>query len=270
MAIVEQVALALTSLQAVPSLYLHTDCSAILHHEREQRMNMQIRKSEERGHMNHGWLNAKHSFSFGGYYDDRHLGYRDLRVINEDEVAPGEGFPMHPHKSMEILTYILDGKLEHKDSMGNHGIIGPGEVQYMSAGSGVVHSEFNGSTDKLVHLLQIWILPEAQGGKPNYGQKNFKREGKINRFQTIASRDGRDDSIQIRQDATIYASILESGKSLSFKSDPKRHYWVQVARGELKLNDTELKQGDGVALDGVNALEFTTKSGSEFLLFDLN
>ncbi|MBS1958335.1 MAG: pirin family protein [Bdellovibrionales bacterium] len=231
---------------------------------------MQIRKSEERGHMNYGWLNAKHSFSFGGYYDDLHLGYRDLRVINEDQVAAGEGFPMHPHKNMEILTYILDGKLEHKDSMGNHGIIGTGEVQYMSAGSGVTHSEFNGSDKELVHLLQIWILPEAQGGKPNYGQKNFKREGKLNQFQTIASRDGRDDSIQIRQDAAIYASILEANKTLSFKADSKRHYWVQVARGELKLGDTTLKQGDGVALDGASTLEFATASGSEFLLFDLN
>lgn len=220
--------------------------------------------------MNHGWLNAKHSFSFGGYYDDRHLGFRDLRVINEDVVAPGEGFPMHPHKSMEILTYILDGKLEHKDSMGNHGVIAPGEVQYMSAGSGVVHSEFNASKSDPVHLLQIWILPSAQGGKPNYGQTSFSREGKLNAFQLLASPDGREGSFQIRQDASITATILEKGKQLEYKASPDRHYWVQVARGDIALNGTQLKQGDGVSLSHVDKLQFSTTQGGEFLLFDLN
>jgi redox-sensitive bicupin YhaK (pirin superfamily) len=230
----------------------------------------QIRKSEDRGTFDHGWLLAKHSFSFAGYYDDRYLGFRDLRVINEDRVAPGEGFPMHPHKSMEILTYILDGKLEHKDSMGNHGIIGPGEVQYMSAGSGVVHSEFNASKTEWVHLLQIWILPSQQGGRPNYGQSNFSRAGKLNQLQKLASADGADGSIQIRQDATIYASILESGRSLELQGATDRHYWVQVAKGDVSVNGVELSAGDGLAVQKIKQLQFQSTNGGEFLLFDLN
>jgi redox-sensitive bicupin YhaK (pirin superfamily) len=233
-------------------------------------MNLQIRKSEDRGHVTHGWLLSKHTFAFGVYYDNRHLGYRDLRVINEDVVEPGEGFPPHPHKSMEILTYVLEGQLEHRDSLHHHGVIGPGEVQYMSAGTGVTHSEFNHSKEEPVHFLQIWIRPEKQEGPPIYGQTAFTREGKLNRFQWIASPDGREGSFQIRQNVTIRASILEAGHKLKAEADPSRFYWVQVARGEVTLNGTKLETGDGASLSRADQLEFSTGEGGEFLLFDLN
>ncbi len=231
---------------------------------------MEIRKSEDRGHVDHGWLFARHSFSFSNYYDDRYLGFRELRVINEDIVQGGEGFPMHPHKSMEILTYILEGALEHKDSMNNHGVIRPGGVQYMSAGSGVVHSEFNASKSEPVHLLQIWILPSTLGGPPNYGQKEFKVRERKNHLVLLASPDGSEDSIVIRQNARLSAAIFDGGLTVTLPLPAERHGWLQMAKGRVRLNGQELKAGDGASFfkDGTIALE--TLEESEFLWFDLS
>ena len=231
---------------------------------------LQIRRSEERGQADHGWLYAKHTFSFSEYYDDRFLGFRDLRVINEDRVQPGAGFPMHPHKSMEILTYILDGALEHKDSMGNVGVIYPGEVQYMSAGAGVVHSEYNHSKTEAVHLLQIWILPEHQGGPSNYGQKSFSVDERKNKLRLIASHDGREDSILIRQNAHLYASLLDADRELKYEIQKGRHVWLQLAKGEITLNGERMKAGDGVAITDERALTIHANEDAEFLVFDLS
>ena len=231
---------------------------------------LQIRKSDERGHANHGWLNAKHTFSFSDYYDDRFVGYRSLRVINEDIIAADQGFGMHPHKSMEILTYILEGAVEHKDSMGNHGIIRPGDVQYMSAGTGVVHSEVNPSKTDRTHLLQIWIMPEKQGGTPLYGQKSFPREERMNRLRLIASHDGKEDSITIRQNAFLYASLLEAGKTIQYPTQNDRYLWLQMAKGKIDINGQTVEAGDGVALHDVSELNLKAVENAEFLLFDLS
>ena len=229
-----------------------------------------IRRSEDRGHADHGWLKAKHSFSFSNYYDDRFLGFRDLRVINEDQVEGGGGFPTHGHKNMEIITYILEGSLEHKDSMGTGSVIKPGDVQYMSAGTGVMHSEFNHSKVEKVHLLQIWILPAHQGATPAYDQKFYSVEKRLNQLALIASESGGEGAIKIRQDAKIYASILESGKALELSLDPKRYAWVQVARGEIEVNGEVLKAGDGLSLSNERSLKILGKDRAEFLIFDLN
>jgi len=230
-----------------------------------------IRPSEERGPADFGWLKARHSFSFGNYYDPRHMGFRNLRVINEDRVAAGAGFPTHGHRDMEIVTYLLDGELEHKDSMGNGEVIRPGEVQAMSAGTGVLHSEFNPSDANPTHLLQIWLLPDKQGHTPRYDQKVFGRDEKLNKLRLVVSPDGADDSIVIHQDSKIYASILEAGKSVSLDLAPKRHAWVQVARGEVALGENVLKAGDGAAISDLAKLEIKgIADASEFLVFDLN
>ncbi len=230
-----------------------------------------IRPSEERGPADFGWLKARHSFSFGNYYDPRHMGFRNLRVINEDRVAAGAGFPTHGHRDMEIVTYLLDGELEHKDSMGNGEVIRPGEVQAMSAGTGVLHSEFNPSDANPTHLLQIWLLPDKQGHTPRYDQKVFSRDEKLNKLRLVVSPDGADDSIFIHQDSKIYASILEAGKSVSLDLAPKRHAWVQVARGEVALGENVLKAGDGAAISDLAKLEIKgLADASEFLVFDLN
>ncbi|MCA0450429.1 MAG: pirin family protein [Proteobacteria bacterium] len=230
-----------------------------------------IRPSEERGPADFGWLKARHSFSFGNYYDPRHMGFRNLRVINEDRVAAGAGFPTHGHRDMEIVTYLLDGELEHKDSMGNGEVIRPGEVQAMSAGTGVLHSEFNPSDANPTHLLQIWLLPDKQGHTPRYDQKVFSRDEKLNKLRLVVSPDGADDSIFIHQDSKIYASILEAGKSVSLDLAPKRHAWVQVARGEVALGENVLKAGDGAAISDLAKLEIKgIADASEFLVFDLN
>jgi hypothetical protein len=230
-----------------------------------------IRPSTERGHANHGWLDTHYSFSFSDYYDPRHMGFRDLRVINEDVVSAGRGFGKHPHRDMEILTYIVDGELSHRDSMGRGATIKRNDVQRMSAGTGVMHSEVNQSGNP-VHLLQIWILPEAEGLKPSYEDRTFSPEEKKNRLRLIASHDGREGSTTINQDASVYASILESGKSVELELKPQRHGWVQLISGELDVNGTKLDKGDGAAISGESKLTIASNSGdgtAEFLLFDL-
>lgn len=231
---------------------------------------IQIRKSEDRGQADHGWLQAKHSFSFGDYYDPGHMGYRALRVINEDRVKPGKGFGTHPHRDMEIVTYILEGALEHKDSMGTGSIIRPGDVQYMSAGSGVLHSEFNPSDKEGVHLLQIWLLPDEKNAKPRYAQNTFSDDEKRGKLKLVASKSGEGNSIALRQDVKLYASVLDEGESTTLPLGPARHAWVQVARGSVEINGKLLEQGDGAAIGDERELKFTGKSPrAEFLVFDL-
>ena len=229
-----------------------------------------VRKAEERGHFNFGWLNTYHTFSFGDYYDPRFMGFRSLRVINEDYVQAGRGFPTHPHRDMEIITYILEGALEHKDSMGTGSVIRPGEVQRMSAGTGVTHSEYNHSENEQVHLLQIWLLPQDHGIKPSYEQKTFTDEEKRNQLRLIASRDGRDGSVTIHQDASVYAALIDPEHELVHEMAPDRHAWVQVARGAVELNGQSLRQGDGAALSGEQSLKIKGQAEpAEILLFDL-
>ena len=230
---------------------------------------LKIRRAEERGHADHGWLNSYHTFSFAGYYDPANTGFRSLRVINEDFVLPGQGFGTHPHRDMEILTFVLEGALEHRDSMGNGGVIRPGEVQRMSAGSGITHSEFNASDEKPVHFVQVWILPEQRGITPSYEQRNFDlaTNGKL---QLIASPDADENSMAIHQDAKVYAGKLEAGANLRHEIAKDRHAWVQVARGEVEVNGTKLRAGDGAAITGEPELRISTNGqGSELLLFDL-
>ena len=229
-----------------------------------------LRPAAERGHANHGWLDTHFTFSFADYWDPEHMGYRSLRVINEDKVAPEQGFGTHPHRDMEIITYVLEGALAHKDSMGTGSVIRPGDVQRMSAGTGVLHSEFNNSPSDLVHLLQIWILPERRGLQPSYEQKNFSAEEKLNRFRLIASPDGKDGSVSIHQDAKLSAAIVEKGKNVTYDLGTGRHAWIQIARGEIALNGTTLHAGDGAAVEKEISVEITGKEDrSEVLLFDL-
>jgi len=226
-----------------------------------------IRKADERGRTKAGWLDSRHTFSFGEYYDPKHLGFSVLRVINDDRVAPGAGFATHPHRDMEIVTYVLEGALEHKDSMGNGSVIVPGEVQRMSAGTGVTHSEFNPSKTEPVHFLQIWVLPGAEGLPPGYEQKKFSLPEKS--FRLVASPDGRDGSVSINQDAKIYAGRLTNGGSLRQVLSPSRKAWLHVARGDVKLNDTALHEGDAAALQEEPSLELSNAKDAEVLLFDL-
>lgn len=228
-----------------------------------------IRKSTERGRADHGWLNTCHTFSFADYYDRKHMGFRELWVINEDRVQPREGFPTHPHRDMEIITYVLEGALEHKDSMGNGSVIRPGEVQRMSAGTGITHSEFNHSGSELVHFLQIWILPNQEGVKPSYEQKVFPDEEKLNNIRLIASQDGREGSVTIHQDVNLYAAIIEQKKELGYHVPAGRHVWLQVVRGSIELNGTSLDSGDGVAVSNEEYLNVMGKEKAEVLLFDL-
>lgn len=230
---------------------------------------IKIRPSNERGHLNYGWLDTYHTFSFSEYHDPDWMAFRTLRVINEDRVQPGEGFGTHAHRDMEIITYVLQGALEHKDSMGNGSIIRPGDVQRMSAGTGVTHSEFNPSKSELVHLLQIWIFPEKKGLKPEYEQKRFEESQKKGRLCLIASRDGRDGSVTIHQDASLYAAVLKNGQRLEHSIDKNRHAWIQVARGSISLNGQLLNQGDGAAVSEEKRLEIVGKENAEILLFDL-
>lgn len=230
---------------------------------------IQIRKSDERGHANHGWLDTRFTFSFADYYDPRHLHFRTLRVMNDDRVAAGSGFPMHPHRDMEIVTYVLEGALEHRDSMGNGSVIKPGDIQYMSAGTGVTHSEFNASETEAVHLFQIWMFPEKQGLKPAYGQKNFTEAEKRGKLRLLVSPDGRDGSVKIRQDNDLYATVLGTGESVKHELKPERHAYVQVARGSVTLNGKRLDEGDGAAISDEKTLELTGEKDSEVLLFDL-
>jgi len=227
-----------------------------------------IRKSEDRGHFNHGWLDTYHTFSFDQYYDPGHMQWRSLRVINEDRVAAGQGFPTHSHRDMEIITYILEGALEHRDSMGNGSVIRPGDVQRMTAGTGVSHSEFNPSKSEPVHLLQIWILPNAQDLTPGYEEKNFPETERAGKLRLIASNDASDGSVELRQDARVYTSILEAGQSVEHALADNRYAWLQIARGTVKLNELEMKQGDGAAISR-ETLNIIADDRAELLLFDL-
>lgn len=230
---------------------------------------IEIIKSESRGHANHGWLNAKHTFSFADYHNPARVRFGPLRVINEDRIAPGKGFDMHPHRDMEIVTYPISGSIEHKDSMGNEGVIQAGEVQRMTAGSGVLHSEFNHSPEDELHLLQIWIFPEEKNLDPGYEQKPVPREAKLNQLKLIASREGRDESVTIHQRAEIYASVLEAGSSLTHETGSDHKIFVQLISGELSVNGSEIAAGDGVQLKEVDSVELTASSEAEFLLFDM-
>jgi redox-sensitive bicupin YhaK (pirin superfamily) len=228
-----------------------------------------IRKSEERGHVNHGWLDSHFTFSFADYHDPQHMGFRTLRVINDDVIAGGGGFGTHPHRDMEIITYILSGALEHKDSMGNGRVIRPGEVQYMAAGTGVQHSEFNHSQTEPAHLLQIWILPDKKGAKPNYAEKSFANAAP-GKLHLAASKVGRDNSIAINQDADLFVGKLNAGDKINHSFKPNRHGWLHVAEGEIELDGLKLKSGDAVAFSDENQISFTAKSPSQILFFDLN
>jgi len=229
---------------------------------------IQIRRSAERGHINHGWLDTFHTFSFGDYYDPGWMGWRSLRVINDDRVAPGYGFPMHAHRDMEIITYVLAGELEHRDSMGNGGVIRPGEIQYMSAGTGVRHSEFNPSRENPVHLLQIWIMPQQQGLEPTYAQQQFGDQ-RVGRLCLLASSGGRDGSMQIRQDADVYAAILKDGAHAEHKLSEGRGAWLHVATGGVSVNGEDLLAGDAALVEGEDSLSVVGSSEGEVLLFDL-
>jgi quercetin 2,3-dioxygenase len=232
-------------------------------------MDIQLRRAQERGQYDHGWLKTAHTFSFADYYDPRHMGYRVLRVINEDYVAPGRGFGMHPHHDMEIVTYVLEGELGHRDSMGNGSVIRPGDVQRMSAGTGVTHSEMNASKTQRVHLLQIWMLPDKQGYKPSYEQTAFSESERRNKLRLVASPDGRDGSVTIHQDATISASLLSPGQRVEHTLAKNRYAWIQVARGAIELDGERLSAGDGAAVRGASTLPLVGVDDSELLLFDM-
>jgi redox-sensitive bicupin YhaK (pirin superfamily) len=230
---------------------------------------MTIRKANKRGHADHGWLNTYHTFSFADYYDPQWMGFRDLRVINDDLVMPGMGFGTHPHRDMEIITYVLSGALEHKDSMGNGRVIRAGEVQYMAAGTGVQHSEFNPSKDEAVHLLQIWIQPDHHGAKPAYGEKTYSNTPP-GRLHLVASKSGRDGSIRINQDADLWLARFSNGETVTHELKPKRQAWIHVAEGNVELNGQRLAAGDGVAVSDESKLELAGKGKAQVLLFDLN
>lgn len=228
----------------------------------------QIRKSEDRGQAKHGWLDSQHTFSFASYFDPRHMGFRKLRVINEDRVAPGAGFGEHPHRDMEIISYVIDGALEHGDSMGTNSVIRPGEIQRMSAGRGVVHSEYNHSREKPVHFLQIWIETEKNGIKPSYEQKRFDDTINPGELKLIASRKGEDDSIVVNQDIKLYAGKIPAGTQVDYSAPEGRHTWFQMVRGKAGINGNDLKVGDGAAS---NLQQFSIKAeeDTEVLVFDL-
>jgi redox-sensitive bicupin YhaK (pirin superfamily) len=228
-----------------------------------------IRKAEERGHFDHGWLDTYHTFSFDQYYDPAHVHFRSLRVINEDRVASAHGFPMHSHRDMEIITYILSGALEHRDSMGNGSVIRPGDVQRMTAGSGVSHSEFNPSQTEACHLLQIWIMPNARSLPPGYEQKVFTAAERQNRLCLIASGNGEQTSVTINQDARVFASLLGAGETIEHTMDVDRYAWLQLARGNLVLDGNNLSAGDGAGISKQASVSISAGEDSEFLLFDL-
>jgi redox-sensitive bicupin YhaK (pirin superfamily) len=228
-----------------------------------------IRRGNERGGGDYGWLKTRHTFSFNDYWDEKWMGFRSLRVINEDFVAPSGGFPTHPHRDMEIITYVLSGELEHKDSLGTGSVILPGDGQRMSAGRGIRHSEFNPSKTDTVHLLQIWILPDKPGHEPSYEQKSFPEAEKRGQLRLIASHDGADGSVKINQDAKLLVSLLTPGDEVKYALGAKRHAWVQIANGEVELNGEELNQGDGAAVSEEKVLHIKGIKEAEVLLFDL-
>ena len=230
---------------------------------------MAIRKSDDRGHADHGWLNTRFSFSFADYYDPQHEHFRTLRVMNDDRIAGGGGFPTHPHRDMEIVTYVLEGALAHKDSLGNGSVIRPGDVQYMSAGTGVAHSEFNASDRETVHLYQIWMFPDKHNYPPAYDQKHFSTADKRGKLRLLVSPDGREGSVKIRQDNDLYATVLAPGETVKHTLKADRHAYVQVARGSVELNGKTLETGDGAAISAEKAVELTGVKDAEVLLFDL-
>jgi len=230
---------------------------------------IRIRPSAERGGRDHGWLKTHHTFSFSDYWDPTWMGFRSLRVINEDWVAPNTGFPTHPHRDMEIITYVLEGKLEHKDSLGTGSVILPGDGQRMTAGSGIRHSEFNPSTTDAVHLLQIWIQPEKAALPPSYEQKSFPEAEKRGKFRLIASREASDGSVKINQDAKLYVALLKPEENVAHEFAAGRHGWLQVARGSVELNGQKLEQGDGAAISDEKTLIIKGTKDAEVLLFDL-
>jgi redox-sensitive bicupin YhaK (pirin superfamily) len=232
-------------------------------------MMIKLRKSEERGHANHGWLDSYHSFSFSRYYDPEHMQYSVLRVINEDVVAPDMGFGMHPHRDMEIVTYMLSGQLRHMDNLGNGSVIRTGDVQRMTAGTGIVHSEFNASSEEPAHLLQIWLLPERNDLQPSYEEKHFDQSEKLNQWRLIASRDAREGSLLIHQDVSLFATVLEQGKSMSYELAAERSAYLQVARGRVDLNGEVLLAGDAAKIEGEQLIELQAFEDAEMLLFDL-
>ena len=230
---------------------------------------MTIRKANELGHADHGWLNSYHTFSFADYHDPQWMGFRDLRVINDDTVAAGAGFGRHPHRDMEIISYVLEGELEHQDSMGNGRIIKPGEFKYIAAGTGVVHSEYNPSKQAPVHFLQIWIQPDQSGAKPAYGEKSCANAAP-GRLHLIASKAGREDSLRINQDADLWLAKFSDGQTVTHELKPKRHAWVHVAEGKVTLNGQPLNAGDAAAVSGESKLELAGKGNAQVLVFDLN
>ena len=230
---------------------------------------IEIRKADDRGHAQYGWLESYHTFSFAGYNDTNHSGFRSLRVINEDRVQPGKGFGNHSHRDMEIISYVLEGALEHKDSMGNGSVIRRGDIQLMRAGTGVRHSEFNHSPEEPVHFLQIWILPDEEGLEPGYDQRHFPLERGRNTLRLFASRDGRTASMRVHQNADLYAAVLETGHSVTHSLDDGRYAWVQVARGRVRLNGIPLEEGDGAAVSNETTIEITGIGSAEILVFDL-
>jgi redox-sensitive bicupin YhaK (pirin superfamily) len=230
---------------------------------------IEVLSAGDRFHTDIGWLNSRHTFSFGDHYDPERAGFHALRVINDDRVAAGKGFGTHGHRDMEIISYVLEGELSHKDSMGTGSVIRPGEVQRMSAGSGVLHSEENSSRENPVHFLQIWIIPEKAGIKPSYEQKMFPASERRGKLRLVASRDGRDGSVTVHQDAALYLALLEKGERAIHEPRPGRHSWVHVARGEIELNGKRLREGDGAAVTDEKRLEIEGKDSSEILVFDL-
>jgi redox-sensitive bicupin YhaK (pirin superfamily) len=230
---------------------------------------IQVRKSTDRGHANHGWLNTYHTFSFATYQDPQHTRFRALRVMNEDWVAPGQGFGTHPHRDMEIVTYVLEGALEHKDSMGHGEVLRPGEFQRMTAGTGIEHSEFNPSKTEPTHLYQIWLFPEQKSLTPSYEQKRFSEEGRHNQLQLVASRDAADGSLMIHQDARIFLSQIDAGKQVEWTPGQDRHAWLQVLQGAVKVNDVPLETSDGAAISGEQRLDVQATSNAQIMLFDL-
>ncbi len=228
-----------------------------------------VRHASERGQSRYSWLESYQTFSFAGYHDPRHMGFRDLRVINEDLVQPGGGFGTHSHRDMEIVSWVLGGVLEHKDSLNNGSLIRPGDVQRMTAGTGVTHSEYNHSQEEAVRFLQIWILPEREGLKPSYEQKNFPEADRLNTLRLIASRDGANGSVTVHQDASLYSSILETGRSISYEPEPDRHLWLQLTRGAVTVFGESLAQGDGAAISGEEIVKIRTDQRTELLLFDI-
>lgn len=228
-----------------------------------------VRRSEERGHADHGWLNSYHTFSFAGYHDPQHMGFRSLRVMNEDRVAGGQGFGTHAHRDMEIVSYVLSGELEHKDSMGNGEVLRPGEFQRITAGTGITHSEFNPSKDESTHFYQIWLLPERSGLEPSYEQKSFDPVGRQNQLQLVASQDATDGSLKIHQDARIYLLDLTADNRLEYHLPPGRHAWIQVLRGAISVNNESLRTSDAAAISDESQIELRAAEPAELMLFDL-